>query len=235
MRLAAAGALALVVLVAGATAANAQAVRVLSSETLPTHFPEQATHEMRLSLYTFEQTRWNTAGIRAAVGVALPILAQCGIAAMQAEIITLAAPLRLRFFSNTLARELLGKLDVPRPAIVFVEETLNNPAFDAEAIGVSNSATRPLLANTVWVAYGTRDLGVTLAHELAHVLADSGEHSTAPGNLMREDTASANVRLDTAQCDRMRARGAANGLLGMPGGPYSTRGTNPAPAPAQTR
>ena len=235
MRLAAAGALALVVLAVGATAASAQTVRVLASEILPTNYHAQATVSMRLSLYTFEQTRWNTAEIRAAVGVALPILAQCGIAARQADLVILAAPRRLRFFSNTLARELVGELDVPRPAIFFIDETLNNPAFDAEAIGVSNSATRPLLANTVWVAFGARDLGVTLAHELAHLLADSGEHSTAPGNLMRADTAPENLMLDTVQCERMRARGAANGLLGTMRGTESTRGTNPAPATTQNR
>ena len=235
MRRAALGALALVALLGGATTAGAQAVRVLASETLPATVPAQATHTLRLSLYAFEQTRWNIAEVRAAVGVALAILTQCGIGVRQADLFTLAAPRRLRFFSNTLARELLGALDVPRPAVFFVDDTRNNPAFDAEAIGVANSATRPMLANTVWVAHGARDLGVTLAHELVHVLADSDEHSTAPGNLMREDTAPENLRLDAAQCERLRARGVANGLLGMPGGPEAARGTNLAPVPSRNR
>src|SRR3970282_147234 len=59
---------------------------------------------------------------------------------------------------------------------------------DAEAIARGNSRTRPELRDTVWVARGARDLGLVIAHELAHVLMDSGEHTEESGNLMREDT-----------------------------------------------
>ena len=52
------------------------------------------------------------------------------------------------------------------------------------------------------------------ARELAHVLMDSGEHSGAPGNLMRDETASENTWLSEAQCVRLRVTGSANGLLG---------------------
>ena len=52
-----------------------------------------------------------------------------------------------------------------------------------------------------------------LAHELVHVLMDSGDHSDEAGNLMREDTAPGNPRLDEAQCSRLRATATANGLL----------------------
>jgi len=45
------------------------------------------------------------------------------------------------------------------------------------------------------------------------VLMDSGEHSQAPGNLMREDTAPGNNRLSKAQCARLRAMATSNGLL----------------------
>jgi hypothetical protein len=94
-----------------------------------------------------------------------------------------------------------------------VQETRSDPAFDAEAIGVSNAQRRPELANTVWVAYGARDLAHAIAHELVHVLSDSGEHSDALGNLMRDETSPENAALTAEQCARMRSRGAANGLL----------------------
>ena len=68
-----------------------------------------------------------------------------------------------------------------------------SPAFDAEAIGRGNSGSRPELRDTVWIALGSRDLGIVLAHELAHVLMDSGEHSDEPGNLMRDETAPENT------------------------------------------
>ena len=60
---------------------------------------------------------------------------------------------------------------------------------------------------------GARDLDVVLAHELAHVLMDSGEHSQEPGNLMREETTPGNTRLSGVQCTRLRDTATANGLL----------------------
>jgi hypothetical protein len=97
--------------------------------------------------------------------------------------------------------------------VFFVDATRQQPAFDAEAIGRGNSRTRPELADTVWIVRDARDPGVALAHELAHVLMDSGEHSDEPGNLMREETAPASTRLTDAQCARLRETGRANGLL----------------------
>src|SRR5882672_2588114 len=61
--------------------------------------------------------------------------------------------------------------------------------------------------------YLVRDPGVALAHELAHVLMDSGEHSEDEGNLMRDETSQKNRRLSAAQCTRLLDRGKANGLL----------------------
>ena len=66
--------------------------------------------------------------------------------------------------------------------------------------------TRPELADTVWIAHGARDLPLALAHELVHLLSDSGEHSSAPGNLMLPETSPANVRLSGAQCERRNER-----------------------------
>jgi hypothetical protein len=97
--------------------------------------------------------------------------------------------------------------------VFFVEDTRNDPAFDAEAVGRANSTRRPELVNTVWVAHGARDLPFALAHELVHVLSDSGKHTDEPRNLMRSETAPENTQLNAAQCERMRSRGAANGLL----------------------
>ena len=65
----------------------------------------------------------------------------------------------------------------------------------------------------MWVTHGTRDPGIAVAHELAHVLMDSGEHSDAPGNLMRDETAPGSTKLSEPQCARLRDIGSANGLL----------------------
>jgi hypothetical protein len=65
----------------------------------------------------------------------------------------------------------------------------------------------------VWITAGIRDLPIALAHELVHVLSDSGAHSDAPGNLMNDETAPGNTQLTSAQCSRIVATGEANGLL----------------------
>ena len=125
----------------------------------------------------------------------------------------LEAPARYRVFDTPTSRELARELALSKPTIYFVAGTRQQPAFDAEAIGRGNSATRPELKDTVWVARGARDLDIVLAHELAHVLMDSGAHSGEPANLMREDTAPDNTRLNQAQCTRLRETATANGLL----------------------
>ncbi len=116
-------------------------------------------------------------------------------------------------FSTPAARELARAHPVVKPAVYLVRGTKNRPAFDAEAIGRANSRTRPEIADTVWMTAAARDPGIALAHELAHVLMDSGEHSEEEGNLMREETSPRNTTLAAAQCARLREAGSRNGLL----------------------
>jgi hypothetical protein len=207
---------ALLLLAAGTAALAVEPVRVVETRAVP---PAQlpaargASHDLRLSLYTFRGTRWAAPEMVAAVLDAVRLLAQCGVALAGAELRLLEAPRRFHFFFTPVARELLREIAVPKPALFFVDDTLNRPAYDAEAIGLENAVARPELANTVWIAYGARDLPLALAHELVHVLSDSGDHSAEPGNLMRAETSPQNTRLSDAQCDRLRARGEANGLL----------------------
>jgi hypothetical protein len=172
-----------------------------------------ATHELRLALYSFAGTRWSAPQIYAAAREGSRLLAQCGVAVVHAELRMLEAPRRFRYYHTPVSRELLRRIKVVKPAIFFVEDTLNNPAFDAEAIGRENAGTQPELTHSVWIAYDARDLPQTFAHELVHVLSDDGEHSNEPGNLMRAHTSRRNTRLTDAQCSRLRSRGEANGLL----------------------
>ena len=142
-----------------------------------------------------------------------PVLARCGVRLVDVKLELIDAPARFRYYRTPVAREFAQLVPAPRPAIYFVEDTLNRPAFDAEAIGRGNSAGRPELTDTIWVAAGTRDLPIVLAHELAHVLMDSGAHEDEPGNLMRAETAPGNTRLTATQCARMRETAERNGLL----------------------
>jgi hypothetical protein len=169
-----------------------------------------------LTLVQFEGGAWQAADIEATAAQALKILAQCGIAPAKPELVRTDVEARYRIFHTPTSRELARKLQPRTPAVYFVDGTRQDPAFEAEAIGRGNSRTRPELQDTVWITRGARDPAIALAHELAHVLMDSGEHSGEPGNLMRDETAPENTRLSAAQCERLRATGLANGLLGVP-------------------
>lgn len=170
------------------------------------------SHRLDLVLAYFEGD-WRPEAIRAALRRSAQVLAQCGVEIARAELVRIEAPARFRVFDTPRSRELAGTLALSRPTIYFVADTRQQPAFEAEAIGRANSGTRPELRDTVWVTRGARDPDIVLAHELAHVLMDSGEHSEESGNLMREETTPQNTRLTEAQCARLRETATANGLL----------------------
>jgi Cu/Ag efflux protein CusF len=172
-----------------------------------------SSHRLRLSLYVFQGGRWSQEEIAAAATASARPLSQCGVALSSADLHVVQAPRRFHVYATPASRELLRRLPVRKPAIFFVDDTRNDPPFDAEAIGRANAANRPELTDTVWVAHGARDLPQALAHELVHLLSDSGAHSDAPENLMRAETSPRNTRLTPAQCEGVRSHGAANGLL----------------------
>lgn len=174
---------------------------------------EAFTHRLQLTVVNVEGSGWTRERVLEALREAAAILGQCGISLAGAEWLTLSAPPGYLDFSTPVARELARRYPVARPAIYLVRDTRSRPAFDAEAIGRGNSRTRPEIADTVWITAATRDAGIVLAHELMHVLMDSGEHSDEPGNLMRDQTAAGNKMLSAAQCEHLRETGSGNGLL----------------------
>ena len=189
-------------------------VSVLERRDLPQPSgPASASAELRLGIALLEDAGWQTEKVLASVREAAGILAQCGISLTAVELVRLAVPAPFLDFFTPLSRQLAAAVPLQRPSLWFVRDTRQRPAFDAEAIGRGNSRTRPELTDTVWLTLGIRDLGIAVAHELTHVLMDSGEHSEEAGNLMRADTAAENTRLSDAQCARMRETGSANGLL----------------------
>jgi Zn-dependent protease with chaperone function len=198
---------------AGAVSGADQPVSIVSSRQIALAAPAGASHSLSLSLYMFRDTRWSQDDIEAAVVGSARLLSQCAVGIELADLHVVEAPPRFRVYSTRVSRALLRALKVRKPAVFFVEETRNDPPYDAEAIGRGNSASRPELTDTVWIAHGARDLPQVLAHELVHVLSDSGAHSDEPGNLMAEDTSAQNTQLSAAQCERARARGEANDLL----------------------
>jgi hypothetical protein len=172
-----------------------------------------AAYELDMTLATFAQGHWDSKIILGAARQAADILAQCAVRTASVELRVITAPRHYRFYFTPVSRRLARLLPLPRPVAYFADDTLNQPAFEAEAIGRGNSRARPELEGTVWLMHGVREPGVALAHELAHVLMDSGEHSQQADNLMRSETAAANTRLDPMQCARLTAAGVQQGLL----------------------
>ena len=171
------------------------------------------THRLRLEMAMMRDAGWQPEIILAATRAAVRILAQCGIQTTFVELSEFDGPARFRYLATPVSRELARRTRLARPAVFFVADTRNEPAFDAEAIGRGNSRSRPEMTDTVWITAGTRDLPNVLAHELAHVIANSGEHSDLPGNLMREETAPKSTALTASQCRRLTEVGTENGLL----------------------
>jgi hypothetical protein len=181
---------------------------------LPYSGAAPATHRLQLELFTFRDTPWEPERILQAVRETAAIFAQCGVWLERAELTSLeGGDPRLRDLATPLSRELVRRMRPAKPAVFFVRDTRHQPVFDAEAFGRDNTVTRPELAGTVWITAHIRDLPIALAHELAHVLMDSGAHSDEPGNLMREETAPGATRLTSEQCERIVAKGTGNGYL----------------------
>lgn len=217
MRTVLAAFLALAALVAHAQ--SAAPFRLADTWPLPEHELPYAgampsTHRLQLDLVAFTDTSWKPEAIVAAVRAAGALFAQCGIRLERAELYRFdGGDPGFRYLSTPVSRALVRRVRPAKPAVFFVRDSRHVPVFDAEAFGSGNTATRPELAYTVWVTAYIRDLPIALAHELAHVLMDSGEHSIEPGNLMRDETAPGNTSLTPAQCARMTATGERNGLL----------------------
>ena len=171
------------------------------------------THRLRLEMVMMSGSGWTAERILEMTKRAAKILAQCGIRTTFAELHEFDGPERYRYLDTPVSRELARRAHLARPAVFFVADTRNRPGFDAEAIGRANSRWRPEMTNTVWITAQSRDPANVMAHELAHVLANSGEHSELPGNLMREETAPQSVTLSAEQCRRITENGAAGGLL----------------------
>jgi len=170
-------------------------------------------HSLQLTLVQLEGSGWTPEDIVAAVGEGARLLEQCGVALQRAELVRIAAPAKYLDFYTPFSRELASAVPLAKPAIYFVAGTRQRPAFDAEAIGFGNSRRRPELVDTVWITRASKDLAIVLAHELAHVLMDSGEHSILRHNLMNPDTAPENTLLSADQCERLRLTAYRNGLV----------------------
>ena len=175
--------------------------------------PAGAALHFELTAVVIDGTGWQIADAQQAITQALPILAQCGVAPQRIRLVQIAAPEAYRDLSPQASRQLAAQLAPARPAIFFVRNTRMRPPFEAEAFGIGNTRARPELVSTIWVTRSAADLPETLAHELFHVIANSGEHSEHEANLMYDRTAPGRHQLTPAQCSTLRETGQQNRLL----------------------
>lgn len=204
----------------GACPGEAGDVAVLSVKSLGKEilygqgpYPEGVEQTLSVSMVVLEGTAWSAPLLESMAADAARIFAQCGLGLSDIRLYRVKAPRRLAYFNDRHANDLVSRLEIPRPAVFFVRDTLQPIAFDAEAIGNSNGRSRPSLVDTVWMTEAVGHSGIALAHELYHVLADSGSHSDDPDNLMYAETLGVNTRLNDGQCMQMRRIGTAFGHL----------------------
>jgi len=170
-----------------------------SFEKITGNSPVQVT----LNLVALDDT-WTTQKIQNSLAELNSIYAQCNFGISTERLIRVRGA---DYISNlspgnalTLHRHLEGKLLPDAATIFFATDTDMQTKFDAEAFGRDNTGNRPWMRNSVWISSVTPDTGNAIAHELFHVLTNSGRHSRIKGNLMQDRTSPENTELSEEQC-----------------------------------
>ena len=166
------------------------------------------------SIVFFEDGAWDMATAFSGMRRTLDILGQCGIVADKLNVYVVRAPTRLTDFSDSLARELVPRLNISRPAVYFVRDSLQPRKLEYEVIANANSKSRPELRDTLWILAGARDLGEGTARTLMYMLMDRYEINKVAGSLFYSDQTNLdNSRIDEDQCSLALRTGQSNGLL----------------------
>lgn len=163
---------------------------------------------------------WQTSDVTQLLAEAGQILAQCGIAFDASNVMRVEAPEYLSDLETGSAKTLMDAVRQSGPhrklTIVMARDTRMNIEYDAEAFGQGNTRNRPWMTHSVWLTLALEDRAIALAHELFHVLVNSGDHSVAAGSLMLARTTGKNTRLTMEECATARQRGNELGLLRAP-------------------
>ncbi|MBX2869183.1 MAG: S8 family serine peptidase [Acidiferrobacterales bacterium] len=156
--------------------------------------------------------RWNVEEVQLAISAAAKVLSTCKIAIQSRETFKMKSDAYLKDLSVGTAHTVLSAFHKLRPVdgtadaitLVFARDSRMHIQYEAEAFGEGNTRSRPWLKNSLWVALGARDLDVTIAHELFHILSNDGRHVADSNNLMSAETSGNNVELTDLQCQSAR-------------------------------
>ena len=176
---------------------------------------EEATvrNQLVVTMAILEGSGWMPDEAVAVARRAREILAQCDVGLSVQGIEVLAVPKRFQYFHRRLAGVLVREAALPKPTVFLVKDTLDQPAFEAQTFGLANTGSMPLLRDTLWMTRPVAHPGIALAHEIVHLLTNSGRHVVLVDNLMQARTAPQNVKLTAAQCKRMVDTARKRGLL----------------------
>lgn len=195
-------------------------VRVVSGKYIALTEPHLSANVM-LTAIMLEDTGWTEEIISSVLTAAMRVLAQCDVSARGFTLIQLATDPQhqdlwtpaSRRLAHQVRTQVLARESSPSVLIFFVRDTRNTPEFAAEAFGLGNTRTRPELTHSIWITRTAPDLNTTIAHEMFHVLANSGDHTRDASNLMSESTAHGGHRLTPHQCDSLHKEARKNNLL----------------------
>jgi len=155
--------------------------------------------------------------IDAMLDQAADIFSQCAIAIPKVEVYKADVAAHQQYLATGPAKTVMQSLRSTGPkrklTIVLAHDTRMQMAFDAEAFGRANTRNRSWLTDSVWLTAGLRDDGIALAHEMFHVLANSGDHSSDEGNLMLARTTGKNTSLTAKQCMAASETALRQGLI----------------------
>ena len=190
-------------------------IRITQSDRWTTD-TKQDSGTMRLPLDVLVlDARWSRQQVQELLESAQLILSQCQLSIAGATIHTVTAPAYLRDLETGAAKTLLDVVRASGPqrrlTAVLARDTRMEIPYDAEAFGEGNTRHRPWLTGTVWLTLPLQDRAIALAHELYHVLVNSGSHSEQPDNLMLARTTGSNTTLTRKQCESARELSQAGG------------------------
>ena len=169
---------------------------------------DEAKYRLRLTGLILDQ-RWQSQQIKQAVKNAREILLQCEIDISGIDFVAMTGPQYLQDLETGVAHTVMknfaeSPIESHSIKLVFARDSRMQVRFDAEAFGETNTVNRPWLRNSAWIMQGAKDLGITIAHELFHILSNSSGHSVELENLMSSETTPGDTRLTPAQCSQSR-------------------------------
>lgn len=195
--------------IADPMADDALEVKLVGVQTLTRDKPTEnddteRSYKLPLSVFVLHEG-WSKELVSKSLLEAETILAQCNIAFNSVTISELSVPAYLRDLeagsTKTLVSALNNTTEFKPIKIFYARDTRMLTPFDGEAFGRANTRRRPWLQDSVWLMNGIEDAGIALAHELYHVLTNTGEHNQIADNLMQARTSQGRTTLEPMQCE----------------------------------